>query len=196
MPIIKIIRVWSPADSIIRNYKVMLDDVFIRNIKIGETIDLDVTPGQHSIYLHINWCKSSRIDFVINENETKEFACGSFLRIGEFLFFAFSLGIEALVYRTYLRDYCLLINPVDINKKDNNEEIEKAFRELQHEPRLKRKYFNVLFLGTGIYLAFLGSMHLLFSYERILGIILLAFSLLEVIFWYWNDVDMKRKEKR
>ena len=61
----------------IRNYKIILDNTYCGDVKSGETKGLEVTPGNHTIYLKIDWCRSNKIDFYVLDNETIEFECGN-----------------------------------------------------------------------------------------------------------------------
>lgn len=66
-----------------RAYKVMLDGEQVAKIKNGEQIEIDVAPGNHELYLKIDWCQSNRIEFDLNKN-AMEFECGSSLRGDKF----------------------------------------------------------------------------------------------------------------
>ena len=61
----------------IRSYKIILDNTYCGDIKSGQVKSLDVTPGNHTIYLKIDWCRSNKVDFNISDNETIEFECGN-----------------------------------------------------------------------------------------------------------------------
>lgn len=62
-----------------RAYKVILDGKEVAKIRNGQQIELDVAPGNHELYLKIDWCQSNRIEFELNENIV-DFECGSSLR--------------------------------------------------------------------------------------------------------------------
>lgn len=76
--VIKRDRGW--ADSL-RKYKVIVDEKEIGRIKQGKSIEVEVNSGQHEIYCKIDWCRSNKIVFNINnENEVKSFEVKSSLR--------------------------------------------------------------------------------------------------------------------
>jgi hypothetical protein len=62
-----------------RVYKIVLDGDVVDKIKDGQQIQLDITPGNHQLYLKIDWCRSNIVEFKMNE-EIIEFECGSNLR--------------------------------------------------------------------------------------------------------------------
>lgn len=67
----------------LRAYKVILDGEEVVKIKNGEHIELNAEPGQHELYLKIDWCESNRIEFELNEGVI-EFECRSNMRGGKF----------------------------------------------------------------------------------------------------------------
>ena len=67
----------------IRAYKVVLDGNVVGKIKNGQQIKLDVAPGNHQIYLKIDWCRSNTVEFEIDE-DIIDFECGSSLRGSKF----------------------------------------------------------------------------------------------------------------
>lgn len=93
MAIIKIKRDSGYADRI-RVYHVMLDGQMVGKISNGESIEIAIEPGNHELFLKIDWCRSNKIDFVISADEIRAFDCGSSL-----------IGIKvllAIVYVTFL----------------------------------------------------------------------------------------------
>ena len=76
---IRINRKNSYADKL-RNYKVIIDGKCYGKIKNGEIKDIDITPGEHTMYLSIDWCISNKINFSVSENETVEFECGNSMK--------------------------------------------------------------------------------------------------------------------
>lgn len=60
-----------------RSYKVFIDNKLAGRIKDGEQLTLELAPGQYSIYLKIDWCKSEKIMFNIEKKEITQFNCGS-----------------------------------------------------------------------------------------------------------------------
>ena len=68
MAVLKIARDSGYADRA-RAYQVILDGHKIGEIKNGWTQRFPVTPGQHRIWLKIDWCGSKEITFAIAEND-------------------------------------------------------------------------------------------------------------------------------
>ena len=64
----------------IRAYHVVLDGEKITKISNGGSVELDVEPGEHELYLKIDWCRSNKINFSISEGQTKTYNGGSSLR--------------------------------------------------------------------------------------------------------------------
>ncbi len=60
-----------------REYEVILDNNYLGNIDAGETKNFEVTSGNHTIFLKIDWCRSNKLDFHVSENEVIEFECGN-----------------------------------------------------------------------------------------------------------------------
>jgi hypothetical protein len=59
-----------------RAFKVVLDGKAVARIKNGETIELDVAPGDHSLLLKIDWCN---IVELTADSEAVTYRCGSYL---------------------------------------------------------------------------------------------------------------------
>ena len=72
---IRISRQSRYSDSL-RSYKIYIDDIYCSDIKNGEVKELDIENGEHSIYLKIDWCRSKKLNFIVNSNELLEFYCG------------------------------------------------------------------------------------------------------------------------
>lgn len=73
---LKITRLNSYMDRL-RSYKVIIDGNLYAEIKSGETKHIDLNPGEHTIYLKIDWCRSNIVNFKVLENDTVEFNCGN-----------------------------------------------------------------------------------------------------------------------
>lgn len=67
----------------VRAYKIILDGNVVGKIKDGEEIEIDVAPGNHQLYVKIDWCRSNTVEFAMNE-EIVEAECGSNLRGAKF----------------------------------------------------------------------------------------------------------------
>lgn len=59
----------------LRNYKVVLDNKEVGKIADGETFSYEVYPGQHSLYLKIDYARSKKIDFQTNSKKAIVFHC-------------------------------------------------------------------------------------------------------------------------
>lgn len=59
-----------------RAYKIILDGICVEKIKNNQNIELNIKPGNHEIYLKIDWCKSNKVKFRGDSNLLR-FECGS-----------------------------------------------------------------------------------------------------------------------
>ena len=100
---LKINRVSAYADKI-RGYHLVLDGKKVKKIGNGEAVDLLVQPGDHELFLKIDWCRSNKIVFSISEGQTKTFECGPSLT-GINLLFGF-------VYITFLKNSYLWLKQI------------------------------------------------------------------------------------
>lgn len=80
----------------VRNYKIILDDTHIDNIKEGEIKNIDIKPGKHTLYMKIDWCRSNKIDFYMSKDETVEFKCGNSISGWR--------NLIIMIYITFLKD--------------------------------------------------------------------------------------------
>ena len=62
----------------LRNYDVYIDGKKVDTISNGETKEFNISAGQHSILIKIDWCSSQTLLVDINDNETKSFKVGGF----------------------------------------------------------------------------------------------------------------------
>lgn len=85
----------------LRSYKIMIDGNCCDEIKCGEIKNINLDPGNHTIYLKIDWCRSNKIEFTISENETVEFECGNSMNKWRILL--------AILYITFLKNKYLWI---------------------------------------------------------------------------------------
>lgn len=85
----------------LRSYKIIIDGKCYDKIKDGEIKNINIGPGNHTIYLTIDWCKSNKIDFNISENETIAFECGNSMNGWRI--------IISLLYVTFLKNKYLWI---------------------------------------------------------------------------------------
>lgn len=73
---VKIIRTSAYADYL-RHYKVLLDNEVICEIADSASKEFTVEPGEHSIYVKIDWARSNKINFNMGDEETITFECSS-----------------------------------------------------------------------------------------------------------------------
>ena len=65
--------------SSLRSFTIVVDGKEIGTIKVGETVRLSVEPGNHRIFLKIDWCRSNIIDFVAKAKTEHNLECGTSL---------------------------------------------------------------------------------------------------------------------
>jgi hypothetical protein len=61
----------------LRDYRLFIDGKKVGTIGNGQTIDLEISNGPHTLIAKIDWCSSPEISFEINENDTKIFLVGA-----------------------------------------------------------------------------------------------------------------------
>ncbi len=86
---IKVSRQSSHYDKF-RNYQIFIDNIHSCDISNGETKEIDISNGQHIIYLKIDWCRSNKLTF-FKDNNIIEFECGNSIR-----------GLKRLVLLVYI----------------------------------------------------------------------------------------------
>ncbi len=74
MTSLKISRIADTASKY-RKYKIIVDDDNMGTIKYGEIVEIPVQPGEHELYLKIDWCRSNKIAFTIAYGEPLQFRC-------------------------------------------------------------------------------------------------------------------------
>ncbi len=60
-----------------RDYRVVLDGIEIGRISDGQAESFKIAPGQHTLVLKIDWCRSNRLVVDIAASETWTVSCGS-----------------------------------------------------------------------------------------------------------------------
>ena len=60
----------------LRSYEVVLDGNVVCHINMGEVFEYHPLPGAHTLQLKIDWCRSAKLDFEIQDNEVMDFECG------------------------------------------------------------------------------------------------------------------------
>src|SRR5579871_3897995 len=79
MPTLKIFRDSGYADRL-RAYKIVLDDTEVAEIRDGETKQIPVSEGEHSLRIRIDWCGSDTKQFTVVADEDPVFQVRSNLR--------------------------------------------------------------------------------------------------------------------
>jgi hypothetical protein len=69
MASLKIVRDSGYVD-LVRFYEIVLDGKRVGKIWPGDTTELSVSPGQHSLLLRIDWCGSETIPFTVEEGSS------------------------------------------------------------------------------------------------------------------------------
>jgi len=62
----------SEWNNKVRKFGLYLNDKKIGTIEDGEKKEFEIEPGVYKINGKIDWCKSQKVEFEINENESKE----------------------------------------------------------------------------------------------------------------------------
>lgn len=58
-----------------RPYIIVIDGKKYGKIRNGESLEIELDNGRHSIELHIDWCSSKTIDFEVNDRPDISFEC-------------------------------------------------------------------------------------------------------------------------
>ena len=74
--IIKVTRVNDKFHDRFRKYNVFIDNIEVTSISKGQEIELELTRGNHEIYLTIDHVKSNVVQFII-EDKVLLFECGN-----------------------------------------------------------------------------------------------------------------------
>ena len=67
-------RAW--ADKL-RAYRVLVDDEQIGEIRNGESKEFSVAPGEHTLTLKVDWCRSRIVPFTAPASGDVVFDCGT-----------------------------------------------------------------------------------------------------------------------
>ena len=98
--VIRVKRSTSYPDRI-RAYRILVDGQEMARLNDGESVELPVVSGRHTIVAKIDWCSSPTLNVNIRDGETVNFECGSNRRGLRLL-----LGI---FYVLFLRDQYLTL---------------------------------------------------------------------------------------
>lgn len=60
-----------------RRLWVLIDETKVHGLKHGEHITLTVTPGEHTIQVQMDWCKTAPFSVNCTKEETIDLECGS-----------------------------------------------------------------------------------------------------------------------
>jgi len=75
----------------LRNYKVILDSAAIGEVADGQSEAFDVEPGEHTLYLKVDWATSNKVSFQSVADKDIHFHCGNRLKDGKAWFAIFYL---------------------------------------------------------------------------------------------------------
>jgi len=76
---LKLNRDKAYADSA-RAYKIFIDGKQVGMIKNGGEEKMEVDPGNHNIYIKIDWCRTDEMVFEFDGKNTIHFKCGNNLK--------------------------------------------------------------------------------------------------------------------
>ena len=71
---LKIKRLSKYGDRI-RNYKIIVDGKPVGKIADGDTFEYNIPPGNHTIYLKIDYARSKKINFNVKGKKNIQFIC-------------------------------------------------------------------------------------------------------------------------
>ena len=60
-----------------RKLGVLVDREVVARLKIGETVDLEVAPGQHLLQVKMDWCTSQEVQVCLEAGVHRRFICRS-----------------------------------------------------------------------------------------------------------------------
>ncbi|UOE95076.1 hypothetical protein [Alkalihalobacillus sp. LMS39] len=84
----------------LRNFKIYIDNVHVKDIGDGKEVVIPIDKGQHTLHIAIDWVKSEKLEIDIDSGEL-ELMCGSPLT-GVKLFIPFITIIGSFVPKWYL----------------------------------------------------------------------------------------------
>lgn len=98
--LIRVTRTTSYPDRI-RAYRIVIDGMEVARINAGQSVDIPVAAGMHSVVARVDWCGSPTLRFNIGDGETIHLECASNLK-GLRIFLA-------IIYVVFLRDQYLTL---------------------------------------------------------------------------------------
>src|SRR5262249_16466113 len=66
---VTVTRVPHPWRDRIRAYKLVVDGATVGAVRLGETLDVQVTPGRHRVWMRVDWCRSQKLDLDASDGE-------------------------------------------------------------------------------------------------------------------------------
>jgi hypothetical protein len=75
MSTIEVQREDAGVTDILRYYEVLVDEVTVGLLGPGQSVVVEVSPGDHEIYLKISWARSPKVDLKLMPGETARFGC-------------------------------------------------------------------------------------------------------------------------
>jgi hypothetical protein len=105
----------SEWNNKMRKIEIFLDDEIIGEIGNGETKELEIPAGNHTVHTKIDWCGSRKLEFVVSENTPAKFYVSGF-KFGNWLLPVFAvilLGYFGLnmIHAIDIRFLALLLAP-------------------------------------------------------------------------------------
>jgi hypothetical protein len=73
-----VIKRSSEYNNSLRNYGIYIDGEKADTIANGETKELTITTGRHTLYFKIDWCSSPEVSFDITDSDIKSVLVGGF----------------------------------------------------------------------------------------------------------------------
>jgi hypothetical protein len=73
--VLRLTRLASPFRDRFRAYRVLLDGKETRRLVFGETVEIEVEPGQHRLQIRIDWSGSNERHVTVKAGECAEFVC-------------------------------------------------------------------------------------------------------------------------
>lgn len=83
-----------------RKFKVYIDDKMKATIKNGDIYTIELTEGEHTIKLKVDWCSSCELKFIYKEGDDIAFDCYPILRGSYKLFSIRNITINRHAYIT------------------------------------------------------------------------------------------------
>ena len=84
----------SEAATSSRRYSIIIDNELYGTIENGATKKIHIEPGDHKMYLQIDWIKTQPIKFKITKSKDAHFECGTEVNLQEYI--AKIIGISTL----------------------------------------------------------------------------------------------------